>query len=1056
MGLFVCNFNISVIKAALWALLGALSWVLLLGFQPVFAADSDLLISKQVSTTTPQAGETFTYTLRYRCASITELYCATPTITDTVPAPLKIVSYTPTGGSVAAASLVDKTLTWRLATLFESLPEGVPADGLAAGSTGILKVQVKFPTCGSAAPPAVVSNVASAASGGVTTTSIAPDVIVPAGIDAPCPTPPPAPSPGFAKTGSAAFVQPGGLERWSVNLPTSTSAYTVVETLPAGTQVLLATASNTPKLMNYPEVDCSATGAGVFHPLNLPVSDWAEAEFAAGRAGNLHDAAGNPTGCVATRLPSGMLVTAIKRLRWAVSANIAKQTLDVRLVVDADYVGDGLRNCVESSLHGTSCAPLVPVVGQGEPILSLSKITPTGGVASPDGSTVVYTVPAWQPVVAPAPASNDYVYRVSLGVDELSGTGTQYPILEDVLPASLDYVTGQAGNWWRVAVPNNGVTTEQTACQIPRFSRSVQADGRVKLRWEFPGCQLPVGLSDTGMAVYFSARIRPGILAGTVVTNVAQFSTGDYPQVTCVNGADAGKTARAFCRSSNMNFSVPQLTTLDSVKWVQGELDSALGRFPNTGKTGLNGAGTYVLEIRNTGNVTNTQVDVRDVLPVVGDSALVTGGARGSQWSLVLAGEIGLQRIASDGAVTGLTAAEVPAGVQYAANNAEFQFTAVPSGGLQPGEKLRITVPVRQLASESTPASGSIAWNSFAYTASYYDTVTKTTETLLTTEPPKVGLVMVDTAAVAGLSGTVWFDDNGDKQKTADEAAIEGVTVRVYDGATLVAETVTDAAGYYAIWGLSPNTVYRIALDKPDDYLAGNPLAGIPLQGIAEARSGAAGSMAADYDLGIALPASLGDRVWWDANGDGVQDAAETGVAGVTVALHSVDGELVASTQTNAAGLYGFEGVLPGDYYLVFSGFPAGYVPTASGMSGNPQTDSDADATGKTSVFALVAGAHANSWDLGLTLPQQTDLSLSKSVNKPAVKRGEAVVYTLVVSNTGVHDANGVQVRDVLPAGLAFQSASPLGEYDPLTGVWQVGWLAAAGHRQLRITAQVR
>jgi uncharacterized repeat protein (TIGR01451 family) len=523
-----------------------------------------------------------------------------------------------------------------------------------------------------------------------------------------------------------------------------------------------------------------------------------------------------------------------------------------------------------------------------------------------------------------------------------------------------------------------------------------------------------------------------------------------------VNGADAGKAARAFCRSSNVNFNVPQLTTLDSVKWVQGELDSTLSRFPNTGKTGLSGVGTYVLEIRNTGNVTNTQVEVRDVLPAVGDSALVTGGARGSQWSLVLAGEIGLQRVASDGAVTALTAGEVPAGVQYAANNAEFQFTVLPSGGLQPGEKLRVTVPVRQVAGEVTPTSGSIAWNSFAYTASYYDTATKTTETLLMTEPPKVGLMMVDTAAVAGLSGIVWFDSNDDGQKAADEAAIEGVTVRAYDGTTFVAEALTDAAGHYALWGLLPNTVYRIALDKPDDYLAGNPLAGMPPQGIADASTGAAGSMTADYDMGITLPASLGDRVWLDANGDGVQDADETGVAEVTVSLHSVDGAVVASTQTNAAGMYGFESVLPGDYYLAFSEFPTGYVPTASGMSGNAQTDSDADAAGKTQVFSLVAGAHASSWDLGLTLPRQTDLSVSKSVDKPQVKRGELVVYTLVVSNVGAHDANGVQVQDVLPAGLAFHSASPLGEYDPLTGMWQVGWLAAQQRRQLQITAQAR
>ncbi len=377
------------VKAALWLAVCALSFFFM---TPSHAADADLLVVKQMSTTTPAAGETFTYTIRYRCASISELYCAAPTITDTIPAPLKIVSYTPMGGSVAAATLVGKTLTWQLATPPDSLPEGVPADGLAAGSTGMIKVQLKFPTCGVTAPPATVLG-----------------VTVPAGIDAACPTPPPAPSPGFAKTGSAAFVQPGGLERWSVSLPTSTTAYTVTENVPAGMQVYSATASNTPSVMGYPEVDCTDDGVDDFHT----------------------------SGCPTTLLPSGLTVSSIKRLRWTVPANIAAQKLDLAFVVDSDYVGDGIRNCVESSQHGTSCAPLIPVLGQGEPILSISKITPTGGKVSADGLTITYSVPSWKPTVAPAPASNDHVYRVSLGVDELSGTGTQYPILEDVLPAAL-------------------------------------------------------------------------------------------------------------------------------------------------------------------------------------------------------------------------------------------------------------------------------------------------------------------------------------------------------------------------------------------------------------------------------------------------------------------------------------------------------------------------------------------------------------------------------------------------------------------------------------------
>jgi uncharacterized repeat protein (TIGR01451 family) len=547
------------------------------------------------------------------------------------------------------------------------------------------------------------------------------------------------------------------------------------------------------------------------------------------------------------------------------------------------------------------------------------------------------------------------------------------------------------------------------------------------------------------------------VAAGTVITNVAQYATGDHPLVTCVNGADAGKTGLAFCRSSNANFNVPELTTLDSVKWVKGALDSAFSRAPNTGKTDLSGAGTYVLEIRNTGNVTDTQLEVQDVLPALGDTAQVTGAARGSEWRVERSGEISLQRVAADGGVSAVPASEVPDGVQYdTGGSPSLQLRWLPTGGLQPGEKLRVTVPVRQLAGEATPAKMSVAWNSFAYTASYYDTTTKTTETLLTTEPPKVGLVMVDTTAVAGLGDYVWFDRNGDGQQDAGEPPLEGVTVRVYDGITLVMETLTDAAGHYAFWGLLPNHVYSVKLDKAADYLAGNPLGGMQPKGVDIATTGAAGSFAADYDIGFTLPAALGDRVWLDANGDGAQDANEAGVAGVTVTLQTAEGGIVAMMQTDAAGMYRFDNVPAGRYVLAFTDLPAGYVPTQPNMTGDRLTDSDADASGKTGVMTLDAGERDMSWDLGLAKPRHVDLSVRKSVDKATALRGDTVVYTLEVRNDGADDASGVQIHDVLPASLQLQRASPLGEYDALTGLWKVGWLAASAHRQLQITAQVR
>ena len=64
--------------------------------------------------------------------------------------------------------------------------------------------------------------------------------------------------------------------------------------------------------------------------------------------------------------------------------------------------------------------------------------------------------------------------------------------------------------------------------------------------------------------------------------------------------------------------------------------------------------------------------------------------------------------------------------------------------------------------------------------------------------------------------------------------------------------------------------------------------------------------------------ASLGDFVWNDLNADGVQDAGEAGIDGVTVNLYASDGTFIATTTTAGGGLYLFDNLTPGDYYVEF------------------------------------------------------------------------------------------------------------------------------------------
>jgi hypothetical protein len=71
-------------------------------------------------------------------------------------------------------------------------------------------------------------------------------------------------------------------------------------------------------------------------------------------------------------------------------------------------------------------------------------------------------------------------------------------------------------------------------------------------------------------------------------------------------------------------------------------------------------------------------------------------------------------------------------------------------------------------------------------------------------------------------------------------------------------------------------------------------------------------------------PLEIGDRVWEDSNGNGVQDAGELGKAGVTLELYDAAGTvLLATTTTDANGHYSFNetnvpgGVLPQTTYKI-------------------------------------------------------------------------------------------------------------------------------------------
>ncbi len=300
---------------------------------------------------------------------------------------------------------------------------------------------------------------------------------------------------------------------------------------------------------------------------------------------------------------------------------------------------------------------------------------------------------------------------------------------------------------------------------------------------------------------------------------------------------------------------------------------------------------------------------------------------------------------------------------------------------------------------------------------------------------------------LASIGDRVWYDDNANGIQDAGEGGVANVVVELRAnvaggaGGTVLATTTTDANGNYLFDNLTPGD-YHIDIQEwtlPSGYQFTNPnqgnndgldsdvinTASIPLTwGVMENTTLTSGENDMSWDVGIVRPlqpASIGDKVWLDCDGDGIQDANEIGVEGVTVKLLDGSGSVLGTTTTDFEGNYLFNNLTPGDYAIQVM-TPAGYSVTAKDRGGNDALDSDIDqATGKTIVTSLSSGENDMSWDAGLTtVGACLDLDLTGGTNSGSTA-GNIRTYTM----------NGLSVH-----------ASAFSRVDS-TGAWAKAYLAS-------------
>ena len=168
------------------------------------------------------------------------------------------------------------------------------------------------------------------------------------------------------------------------------------------------------------------------------------------------------------------------------------------------------------------------------------------------------------------------------------------------------------------------------------------------------------------------------------------------------------------------------------------------------------------------------------------------------------------------------------------------------------------------------------------------------------------------------ISGTVYEDFNHDGGMNGDENSLEGICVELLDASgEVVASTTTDANGGYLFEHVAGGAGYTVqTCSVPGfDHVETQNGGGFTIEDL--------GSDMNDIDFGFGPLYDLSGTVYDDAN-DNSDDDGEAGLAGITVSLLDGDGNLIASTTTDANGDYLFENLPSGDDYQLVVGDLAG------------------------------------------------------------------------------------------------------------------------------------
>ncbi len=176
------------------------------------------------------------------------------------------------------------------------------------------------------------------------------------------------------------------------------------------------------------------------------------------------------------------------------------------------------------------------------------------------------------------------------------------------------------------------------------------------------------------------------------------------------------------------------------------------------------------------------------------------------------------------------------------------------------------------------------------------------------------------------IHGLKFNDLNGNGIRDAGEPPVAGVAINATLGGISLHETVTDINGNYNFTGLESG-LYTIHEEPPPFFVQTFPDGDhIVVLADDETRTGV------DFGNHLVGPGQINGTKWLDADSDGVFDAGESGVQGVSITLWKLtppdtSGSFTGFTTTDINGDYGFSNLEPG-FYRVEENTPFGSTQT--------------------------------------------------------------------------------------------------------------------------------